>query len=511
MSGDRDESILKWHSSEIYQVSDVEEAVALAERFKQEGRYNWFRGQVKPWPPLSSLARVQLKDAQWELTLTPKIERYNNFLQINRELEQIAADRDAFFAVAQHYGIPTSYIDFSTEPAIAGYFACDTEAPALGEESCIYCLNIEDLKEAWDTLRTLHPNAEVDFVQLSVPNLWRLESQHGVFLYVTPGNWEVWYEMDQIRFPYRGYPPYPPKEVIYPVNKSSLEILLDHFFMNERLIEGAEFMRQQSKEIGAPFIRFESPPDNYHPQCFKGGVIEVHPSWSDNNRQKWADVTVEHFHELPQREIKLQVDPEWSPEETLRRVEVAAAGAIRVHPRLRETLVNWRFGERALGAVSSKGNSALEQALSWLWDGMRRLPYTDAQVATAVGRCVELYRLGAPANDRTVNRKIADRAFGSSLYVEFGGAGSYSRAYASREALLRAMPDDLAGFVADEYVDILGDPEHIFHAIFSPQRLFDFDRLCAIFPEQILPWQVLTRTGSAAYFSPSRLSAFGLP
>lgn len=40
--------------------ANVEEAVAIAEIFKAEGRYDWFRGQLREWTPSSSLERKLL-------------------------------------------------------------------------------------------------------------------------------------------------------------------------------------------------------------------------------------------------------------------------------------------------------------------------------------------------------------------------------------------------------------------------------------------------------------------
>ncbi len=47
---------------ETFRVNSIEEAVELAYRFKQEGKYDWFRGQVQAWPPFSSLFRICRSD-----------------------------------------------------------------------------------------------------------------------------------------------------------------------------------------------------------------------------------------------------------------------------------------------------------------------------------------------------------------------------------------------------------------------------------------------------------------
>lgn len=140
----------KWRHAQEHRVGDVEEAIELAEEFRRQGTYDWFRGQVEPWPPHTSLMRLyeQRGPAQVE-HVKAKLGRFKDFLRSHRELWEIAEDRNALFAVAQHYGIPTNYLDFTTEPAIAGFFACDTKQPKPGSDSCIYCLNTDDIREAW--------------------------------------------------------------------------------------------------------------------------------------------------------------------------------------------------------------------------------------------------------------------------------------------------------------------------------------------------------------------------
>jgi hypothetical protein len=42
----------------IYRATEVNEAVEIAQRKKEAGEYDWFRGQVRDWPPHSSLFRI---------------------------------------------------------------------------------------------------------------------------------------------------------------------------------------------------------------------------------------------------------------------------------------------------------------------------------------------------------------------------------------------------------------------------------------------------------------------
>jgi hypothetical protein len=289
----------KWCYAKEYRVRDVEEAVELAENFRQKGAYNWFRGQAKPWPPHTSLYRAQqMGEAQVDQAKA-QLSRLDGFMKLNPELKKIAADYNAFFAVAQHYGIPTNYLDFTTEPVIAGFFACDTGNPEVGSDSCIYCLNTDDIVEAWDALTSIRSQAKIELVTAPVPNLWRLESQHGVFLYCIPANWDGWYEMDKIIFPYRGYPAYPPKDVIYPNEKSSLENLLDHFFVEETRRAG----REEILKVVTVRLRADAPPDFYSPKYFKDGQLEPHPSWDQAILKTWEDANTESFQTIQRQPI----------------------------------------------------------------------------------------------------------------------------------------------------------------------------------------------------------------
>jgi hypothetical protein len=508
-----DDGSFKWCHAEEFRVSDVEEAIELAEKFRQDGTYNWFGGQAKPWPPHATLTRVHLMgEGDAAAQARARLGRFETFMKLHAELRNIVQDENAFFAVAQHYGIPTPYLDFTTEPAIAGFFACDTRNPDLGSDSCIYCLNTDDIRKAWKALNAIDAEAEIELVTTPVSNLWRLESQHGVFLYCAPGNWDVWYEMDKILFPYRGYPAYPPKDVIYPNKKSSLENLLDHFFVEERRAKGRKLLLRELEKASIPLFVDDGPSDFYTPKYFKNGRLEPHPSWDRAFMKAWQDAGTEPYQTMQRQPIPLSLDPSWSPIERRRRVTTAVAGALRIHPALRRSLVAWDFGDQLL-TPHVAGNKLLQEGVEWLWDGMRRLPYTDEQIATAIGVCVQLASLGLSIDTSGAQRsEIASEVFGPAIEIEFGSLdGSYSRACATEKGLRAAMRDDLFELAEEKHQDLFHNTEAILVAVFAPQRLFDFERLCTLFAEQIVPWQVLARRGLVVFFTPSRLMTLGLP
>lgn len=61
-------------------------------------------------------------------------------------LNEIAGNRDQRLALAQHYGFPTSFLDFTFNPYIAEFFACDMESSAKDDLGVIFAMNLEEYK-----------------------------------------------------------------------------------------------------------------------------------------------------------------------------------------------------------------------------------------------------------------------------------------------------------------------------------------------------------------------------
>ena len=171
----------------ITKVRDVNEAVSLCARLKEAGKYDWFRGQRRNWPLQSSFTRLDETQRQEALR---RMARFEHWVKTTHGLEPIASNTDMAIAVAQHHGLPTNFVDFTTDPVAAGFFA-STELDAEqeeGEYSCILCLDTQDLDDFWKTMPERYRKPE--FIRLSVPNLWRLEAQSGVFLFCPYANFE---------------------------------------------------------------------------------------------------------------------------------------------------------------------------------------------------------------------------------------------------------------------------------------------------------------------------------
>lgn len=170
----------------ITKVGSLEEALALAEEWKLEGRFDLFRGQAQNWPVVSTRFRIDEKDFNEHKEM---LTFFFEFISSNKQLKSHIKSVDEMYAIAQHYGLVTNYIDFTKEPEIAGYFATNSKSNKIGEYACIICLNSSRFAEIIEFVEPLmckildRKDARSQIVDIHVKNLWRLQAQEGVFLY----------------------------------------------------------------------------------------------------------------------------------------------------------------------------------------------------------------------------------------------------------------------------------------------------------------------------------------
>lgn len=485
----------------IFEADNVSEAVRMAAEFKRRGSHDWFRGQVSNWPLKSSFVRLS---AQGREHAQQKLIRFQQWLSNTPGLEDLSNNVDSGVAVAQHYSLPTNFVDFTTEPRIAGFFASDGE-PISGMLSCIMCVNTKDVKAFWQNLPPSYVPPE--FISLDVSNLWRLEAQSGKFLFCPYDNFEFIYDLDRIVFPYIRRLNSPSRDEVYPSRKSHLETLLDHYFMVERLIEG----EQALSELDVYRNRYvlEAPPNNCDAELISGGNIPREQSWDANILDAWLQPTVERYRSAITNDqaiiaVKLQDDLDSIRDG----IAESIAERLENDPRLRGKLVLWRFDPEDAKVGSKVSTEFLVVALQRLWDGLRSLPCSDEDIGVAMGNCVAMYlakqRITQPKYNPWL--EAASSCFGPSLEIEMGANdGSYSRGYVSRVDLLTAVRSDIGHFLSPAWRDrIVNNITGLLGAVQAPDRLFVFERLSKVLASQIAPSQVLTRPRGAVFFSAAR-------
>ena len=164
---------------------------------------------------------------------------------------------------------------------------------------------------------------------------------------------------------------------------------------------------------------------------------------------------------------------------------------------LRGQAVNWRLNPK-------DRNEVLEKALFGLWNGIRRLPYSDEQIARSMAYCV-------------VHFKVGYRMWPDWMEVEFSNRRlGKSRAVVSAAALRSACAYDLADMA--KRIGIVLDPgaqgmRQILAHVFQPELLFKFAEFSDVFVQQIVPYQQLAseERGYSIIYAVGELHTFGLP
>lgn len=489
------------------EAESVEEAIRIAEGLKRSGRSYWFRGQAKNWPLKSSLARIN--PANHDIVMK-KIARYTWWVKHTPGIENLAINSDAAIAVAQHYGLPTNFVDFTTKPKIAGFFASEKADSATPEDlACIICLDVQNFKEFWKPFAQRYVPPE--FLEIAVPDLWRLEAQHGCFLFSPYNNLEQLYDFDRIFFPNTHVLRDVKHEDIYPKRKSHLEILLDQYFMNEQMIENKNTWNLE----GVKLFILKAPTSGYNSDVFPNGLSQ-HTSWTDSELRPWLELRAEHFNNA-QTTVNFQILVS-DPQDTSRLVKEISEQLLQDLFGLvgiRNKLVGWQVQLKADYSLPQDFESRLVPRLERLWDGLRRLPYSDKDISLGFGICIAFaMALGGDFHnpDNRHWEQAAHKCLTQPVALEFGAEdGSYSRGYASTESLVAAIRPDILSYITDEWKEQLPENIHrLLQKTWTPQKTFDFTLLTPIFAREIAPYQVLARN-TVVFYSPARLMSFGLP
>ena len=508
----------------LVRVASISEAVELATHFKQTGRYDLFRGQRKADWRLSSSAERKGTDEAAIDEVGSAFARLYAFASHKSEMTSYRSDRNALWAIAQHYGLPTQYIDFTRNPAVAAFFASDSnDPPEEGQEAAIFCLNSSEFTSFWkdgagaEIVRHHNgPNAEApEVIDIDVRNLWRLESQEGCFLWMPIPEFERHWSVGKIVFPYtKDHSCLPRREFIYPLNQSALEKLLTQFFMNDRMRDGTNNAR---KEIGGNVIwNTLAVSQGYYDGSewldapnLLGQVWGADESWRDEKTEQFCDVS-----------------PGWVVRPDGEAVDAVAKSVVAQFQCIEFEEMRGRGIEfEPIASVSVDAQRFLA-ATRRLWNGMRRLPYTREEVLKSLVVLAKLFdseyfkdrNSGKPPNSL---RPFDDE---EAFYVEFGptmdGKGAYSRAHVGRTALATAFSE---AFICEalKHVPSWKDPSN--HPDFiqlpcRPWHRFTYEGLKSLMVNQLIPSQLVLRgavEGEEALrvwiaFSPAELKTFGL-
>ena len=445
-----------------YYFGSADEALAFCHELVKAGAADLFRGQTRDWPKITpSLFRgddIQREEAS--TVLTQFIEWANAVPQMGRYW----GSEHQITAIAQHYGIPTSYLDLTTDPEIAAIFAAASNESDLEGQAVIYCFKRDDFERL--PAFALH--------EFDVANLWRLKTQSGLFL-------EVLTEADidslresaiRVHFPARLLRQ-EEQRAIYPPRKSALEVVIDQWVYRHNITEILSGFASASYQFVIKRYTY--------PGVARWRIMpDLDPTWM-NWEAGWVfqdDEDVISPGQGGRHQVALPLG--LSIHETLDHLET----------RISAILDRYQADKQPFDfQVTIDGNpvesSMATTLLNRCWDGLRVHPYPKQSIvrclaATCIGL---LWRLKHPEID------WEEVLWGEIESIDVAPIGGHlDSASVSRESLMEAFHDS--------YHDILtaharrraeADPFFLTNYVVDPWVLFDFGKFARMFVEEFIP------------------------
>lgn len=483
----------------IYKADNMEDAINLANQFKREGKYDLFRGQAQNWPVRSSAGRLANSAFRKSQEI---LERLYYFFDTNSPLHKFNKDASWFYAVAQHYGLPTNFIDFSKSQEVAFFFATNSRHNLANRECAIVCLNKTEFTRFIQFTAVIYENDKVNppsIIEIDVDNLWRLQAQQGCFLYTPYDEIEFYYDFDRITFPFSNSYKEISEDEIYPKRKSELEIYLDQFFNSEQRIAGTKRLEKFAAETNA--LTTWLPPLSFDGLLKKQAT---HPTWESANSDKWNYQLVEPWDAIKNSyKLNLQFDSKKALKSQLDCIVKELEFHFNEKGIDKESLIE--FDVVAKPKLSKKLSKIINDSCKRIWDGTRGLPYTMDEIFMIIAKyiCLEFYDSEA---DDTLSLS-GEELVVLELTNEYG---SVTRCYASPSKIINCFREDVKDILCDELTQDINS--EILLRINQANLLFDFTKLTELFKDELIPYQVLynsEKNNPVIYYSPAQISVLG--
>ncbi|MFT3912091.1 MAG: FRG domain-containing protein [Ferruginibacter sp.] len=497
---------------------DIFEAVKIAELLKKKGICNLFRGQTSNWPLLPSIARPGVnRDKELK-----RLNKFANWVDSVKELQSVSKDYDKIMAIAQHYGIGTTFLDFTKNPKVAGFFASHNfnAKDNSVERGTIICLNQSVFEKSWADINERAKDKMgvplTRILELDVNNLWRLQAQEGVFLETraAPDLLEMFSFFKHIYFPQQGKKyDLIDEDYIYPKNKSHLEILLDEFFENDSRIKGLE---RVEKYFGKP-IRIGDPNFRGDASAFLNNKLpKRHQSWNSKKLKEWKkEPNEKHKDNLLKIPFTLSLIKSDSIVGQQAYLYTELNKLEQTKTDFRSYSIEWDIKDEdgTTLTIDDEDKELLEddsypqlecnKIVTCLWDGLRRLPYTNEQIF----HCIANFLIGAKYGHEGIKS-----IFGQMTGVEFSTNIAINRSTISDDLLFASIRNDFRELLKDEEKEkILNMGGHgILSVLIDPKILFEFSGFANLFVRNVIPMQPLYSYYDKIIYSPARIEVFGL-
>ncbi len=451
-----------------FHVESVQIAVEKCWQLVQEGQADLFRGQTRDWPKL--IPSIFRTSGEYRATALKELEYFKEWARSVPQMAVYRGEDASITAIAQHYGIPTAFLDLTTNPEIAALFAKTSAAGEASSEAVIYCFleaGLTSLKEARLT-------------RINVDNLWRLESQKGLFLQFLDETLADTLRDQAIRiyFPVSSLAA-EERTRLYPVRKSALECIIDQWIYRRQVeevtenLEGIRYKFITHRETYPGSFRWRAMPK------FEANWFEQEPAWVFPPIESVSIVDDPEIITLP---IVNFTQPDLAREELV----TAFQGPIR-QSRATGRLMCF---VASLSPQKSHLSGSVSTLINRCWDGVRVLPYQADEVTASMALTAML--LLARAEEVEGVDDWPKQFFGELKTIEVAPIGGHIEAGAvSRTDLKSAMSSRYLGMMT-AYMQRKAeeDPEFPMLYVTDHWMLFGFNAFKKLFVEQFIPTAV---------------------
>jgi len=441
--------------------SSYDEAIAEAIRLKDGEGFEFFRGQSNDWPIISpsllrSSEKVEIEKAESALAefmewakATPQMISYNQ-------------NEPVLTAIAQHYGLPTRFLDLSYDPVAASIFSKPEEdSDGL---SVIYCFKRKEIEGI----------PGIDLLEFDVGNLWRLYAQSGLFLEfgADPSSVDLRSLAVSISYPTEAVSD-AETAAIYPVRKSHLETILDQYFFRNNIVKLQDIFSESSH---IAMIRRHT-----YPGIFKGRSIpDFKPEWIGED-PRWIMAPLQGYIDGGRSRAFLI-----SSQELDGSVETTVANLI---DRLRAEVGDLINEHEQIDFELRRDNDADEtcsKVLNRVWDGLRAHPYSTKSLELAIARTIAgVHRRSAP----DIESDWEDELWQDVQHLDACPVnGHLDGGKVNKESFTDALAFPEADQFHEFYRDMASsEPEKILNLLIEPWVIYDFRKLTRLFCEELIP------------------------
>lgn len=500
-------------------VDSLEDALKIAFKYQESGKYNLFRGQSGLWSVISTFNRYS-NDEQFEWQ--EKIALLRAWAKEEFNIE----DEDTICAIAQHYSIPTNFVDFSLDPKVAAFFASTVSEnnSEPNEYSCIICINEEELNKIVEIHKNdlLKDKPIPQIISIDVSNLWHLEAQKGKFLYLPFIGFEISMPYKRIIFKRDDNNITKFNKTDYwPDRKSILEQKFMGYIQQLNLLKSTKLIEEFSNQLSS-FISINVEPSSYNQNAvFEKRLLNF--SWDMDVLAKWKKENIEKYEDINNN---INITLEIGKDNLKYNLYEQIVNEMNNNSLLRNSLVNWNINTTniVLKDFSDYANK--------IWDGMRMLPYSNEDIASVMSRLIDYIFLlhnvrgseQVSFDDETAkilrkNFTIEKENTTKRLYKEdikeiindyielelHNNISCINKAFVSRKSLRKAMRNDLDKLIKFAINDNNMDLELVLVHIRQANLLYEFEKLKSLFVESIILTQLFSYDENFIIYSPADL------